>query len=466
MLRRFFNQPYDYTAQFAARRKTYSRLSLDDHFDSETPKRILALDGGGTRAAITIAVLERIEKLLRQRHGNHGGFRLADYYDMVGGSSTGAIIAALLACKSLSMADIRSVFLDLTRHVYRRQSLSFLQSGPRTNFDGKNLQRFLDSVFGDITLGDDQLCTGLAVIARRVDTDSTWVMHNNPDGEFFENPADKSYVGNRHYPLANILRASTAAPYDYAPEEVSLFRGPAGRESGLFVDSSFTPHNNPALQMFLLTTLKGKGFEWHTGPDNLLVTSVGTGSLCATIGKAHARRMRNGPQTHDVLSAMMDEAGHMGEMMMQLMSEPDEPQWIDKNIGDLRDHCVTDGPQFSYQRFQPKLQAGVIREQLGLALTPKQMQKVRSMTDADGFQIAYEIGQAVAERMIKEDHFPASFDLTTPTLEKVKIKQPAAEIAAQPTAETDIAQDGAPIASMMLGRHQGPLAPSARRHRR
>ena len=33
------------------------------------PKRVLALDGGGVRGAITVAFLERIEALLTEHHG-------------------------------------------------------------------------------------------------------------------------------------------------------------------------------------------------------------------------------------------------------------------------------------------------------------------------------------------------------------------------------------------------------------
>ena len=72
--------------------------SLEQHLDpSVTPKRILSLDGGGIRGVITLQFLEKIETILRKRHGDNPDFRLCHYFDLIGGTSTGAIIAAGLA---------------------------------------------------------------------------------------------------------------------------------------------------------------------------------------------------------------------------------------------------------------------------------------------------------------------------------------------------------------------------------
>jgi hypothetical protein len=44
------------------------KLSLRDrHLFSAGPKRVLSLDGGGVRGIISLAFLERIETLLRER---------------------------------------------------------------------------------------------------------------------------------------------------------------------------------------------------------------------------------------------------------------------------------------------------------------------------------------------------------------------------------------------------------------
>ena len=67
------------------------------------PKRILTLDGGGVRGALTLAFLERIEAILSEHRGGSTpegagtSVRLGDYFDLIGGTSTGAIIAGALA---------------------------------------------------------------------------------------------------------------------------------------------------------------------------------------------------------------------------------------------------------------------------------------------------------------------------------------------------------------------------------
>ncbi len=74
------------------------------------PKRVLALDGGGVRGAITVAFLERIEALLSEHHRRP--VRLGDYFNLVGGTSTGAVIAGAMALGHTT-AEIKKFYLDL-----------------------------------------------------------------------------------------------------------------------------------------------------------------------------------------------------------------------------------------------------------------------------------------------------------------------------------------------------------------
>ena len=67
------------------------------HLDpNRGPKRILALDGGGVRGVLTLQFLQALETLITARFGEKT--RLCDYFDLIGGTSTGSIIAAGLAC--------------------------------------------------------------------------------------------------------------------------------------------------------------------------------------------------------------------------------------------------------------------------------------------------------------------------------------------------------------------------------
>ncbi|WP_339948885.1 patatin-like phospholipase family protein [uncultured Albimonas sp.] len=59
----------------------------------EGPEAILALDGGGVRGMGSVAFLERMETLLAAQ----GRERLSEAFDLLGGVSTGAILAGALA---------------------------------------------------------------------------------------------------------------------------------------------------------------------------------------------------------------------------------------------------------------------------------------------------------------------------------------------------------------------------------
>src|ERR1700733_14120108 len=57
---------------------------------SSDPYRVLSLDGGGAKGFYTLGVLKQVEAML-------GGKPLYEHFDLIFGTSTGAIIAALLA---------------------------------------------------------------------------------------------------------------------------------------------------------------------------------------------------------------------------------------------------------------------------------------------------------------------------------------------------------------------------------
>lgn len=77
----------------------------DAHLFGPGPKRILSLDGGGARGAITIAFPERTEALIEEIEGCP--VRLGDWFDIIGGTSTEAIIATVLALE-YRVSEIRT----------------------------------------------------------------------------------------------------------------------------------------------------------------------------------------------------------------------------------------------------------------------------------------------------------------------------------------------------------------------
>src|SRR5437870_4722086 len=93
------------------------RLSKQDHLDpAKGPKRILALDGGGIRGILTLQFLEVIGGLVKQRLGADA--LLCDYFDLIGGTSTGSIIAAGLAC-GMTVDALRTRYKNIGASVFQ-----------------------------------------------------------------------------------------------------------------------------------------------------------------------------------------------------------------------------------------------------------------------------------------------------------------------------------------------------------
>ena len=91
------------------------------------PKRMLALDGGGVRGALALGYLARIEAILRERY-QRPDLVLRDYFDLIGGTSTGAIIATALAI-GMDAEAVRALYLQLGPEVFAKKRRWFLGEG-------------------------------------------------------------------------------------------------------------------------------------------------------------------------------------------------------------------------------------------------------------------------------------------------------------------------------------------------
>jgi len=138
----------------------------DAHLFGPGPKRILALDGGGIRGLLTVQLLKRLEALVRTRTGNDDTV-LADYFDLIGGTSTGAIIASALAL-GWPVERVEALYRELGNSIFES---SFFRKGLlRPKFSAEPVKKALQREYGNIRLGGPELRTGLAVVAKRLDT--------------------------------------------------------------------------------------------------------------------------------------------------------------------------------------------------------------------------------------------------------------------------------------------------------
>jgi hypothetical protein len=381
----------------------------DRHLFGSGPKRILSIDGGGVRGALALAFLEEIETVLAARAGHE--VRLCDYFDLIGGTSTGAIIAGALAL-GYSASQLRDFYARLTPAVFRR-SFWWLP-GFLAKFDSRRVMRELYSVIGDRALDSPDLLTGLAIVMKRVDTASPWVLSNNPRSAFWETPEDRSFIGNRHYPLVNLIRASTAMPLFFNPEPVTIVEG---EQPGIFIDGALTPHKNPALQLLMMALLDGYGLRWPPGADKLLIVSVGTGNHRLRMTAAEAARMSMPGLAVRATFGLVNDTSTLGETLLQWFSGSASRWPVNSELGTLAGQSSPFAQDLlSFQRYDVRLEMDWLARELDVTIEEAELRKLWRLDNPRSVPRLYEIGRAAARRFVHAEDFPAPFDdgLETP----------------------------------------------------
>ena len=384
----------------------YVTRSRDQHLSNDgLPKRILALDGGGLRGILSLAILQRIETILRERHGNAAEFRLCHYFDLVAGTSTGAIIAATIAL-GWTVERIREKYMELGTRVFEKTF--FRQGVLRAKYDESSLIAELQKVYGtDTTLGNDAIKTGLLVVTKRIDTGSWWPISNNPRGTYFAARSGGT-IGNGEYPLWQVVRASTAAPSFFDPETITIASRPDAKPVvGEFVDGGVSPFNNPALMAFMYATIEGYRIGWPKGADKLFLVSVGTGASDPSVKRSSIAAKG----ALDALLSLMEDCASLQETLLQWMSSSRTARQIDRELGDLRQDLVGDVPALNYLRYNVDLRAESVQ---ALDPTPLEASRIASLSAMDApenMSYLHKLGVLAAARDVQAADFTAGFDL-------------------------------------------------------
>ena len=162
--------------------------------------RVLTLDGGGAKGFYTLGVLQELEAML--------GCPLHQRFDLVFGTSTGAIIAALIAL---------GYDIDAILRLYR-QYVPRVMSKQCARTRSKALRKLAHQVFGDAMFSDVK--TDVGIIATNWRTERPMVFKGSPaqkhrqDGTFTPSPgisiADAVTASCSAYPFFNKTMVQTA----------------------------------------------------------------------------------------------------------------------------------------------------------------------------------------------------------------------------------------------------------------
>lgn len=286
------------------------------------PRRILSLDAGGIGAVFTLEVLARIEALFRGHLDRHK-LVLADEFDLIAGTGTGAVIATLLSL-GLPVSEIGRLHAEESSRMALKPSWSRHWKARHVALHVTAfLQRFLseDRAGGKpALLGSKRLRTLLLLNLRNATTGSAWQVSNNT-----KLPND-----NLGIPLWQLVRASAAAPECFPPERIGRGRGEV-----IFADGGMTPYNNPAFIAFLMATLPGYRIGWETGVDKLQVVSVGAGSLGTRLTKPQAVDIDPIETTLHVMPALLQSASVEQDLICRVLGHCRWGDPIDLEIGAL-----------------------------------------------------------------------------------------------------------------------------------
>jgi patatin-like phospholipase/acyl hydrolase len=210
-----------------------------------TPFRILSLDGGGAKGFYSLGVLREIEALV--------GKPLSACFDLIFGTSTGAIIAALLS-QGRSVDEIHGLYKEHVPRIMQRK---------KPHEKSKALSELADEVFGDAKF--ESVKTGVGIVATR------WVIERPM---IFKGCIDQAhgrvgtFVPGFGVPIGQAVQASCSAYPFFNRKTVVTSAG----DHVELVDGGYCA-NNPTLYAIADAT-RALGLL----PEMLRVVSVGVGN--------------------------------------------------------------------------------------------------------------------------------------------------------------------------------------------
>ena len=378
-------------------------MSVEDKANKTGPRKLLALDGGGIRGVMTLEVLAEIERKLQEKLGRGDDFLLADYFDYVAGTSTGAIIATCLAL-GMRVAEIQKFYIDSGPAMFDKNSLLKLY---KSKFVDEKLKAQLQKIIADktgeekATLGSKAIRTYLMLVLRNATTDSPWPVSNNPAAKYNDAGRPDS---NLKLPLWQLVRASTAAPVYFPPEVITFGQPPGKTYDFIFVDGGVTMYNNPAFQLFLMATVGQYKLGWPAGEDKILLVSVGTGIAADANENLAPNDMNVIYNASRLPSALMFAASNEQDLLCRVFGKCHCGGQIDREVLDLIGP-VGSGPAnpklFTYVRYNADLSRKGL-DDMGLPnIQPKDVQKLDSVEHITDLQT---VGRKLAER-VNIDHY-------------------------------------------------------------
>jgi patatin-like phospholipase/acyl hydrolase len=143
------------------------------------PRRLLSIDGGGLCGLIPAQALMLIEQQLDKLTGDSQP--LCKRFDLIGGTSTGAILAAGIAL-GLKAVELRDFYVKFGPDIFNK---AFLPEQFWHKYPSGPIEKHLKDVLGEATtLGDPCLRTKIVLVAKNATLGNDWFFTNNCTNRF------------------------------------------------------------------------------------------------------------------------------------------------------------------------------------------------------------------------------------------------------------------------------------------
>ncbi|MCY3857282.1 MAG: CBASS cGAMP-activated phospholipase [Gammaproteobacteria bacterium] len=171
--------------------------------------RILSIDGGGIRGVFPAAFLAELE------HRYLGDSSIANYFDLIAGTSTGGIIALGLAA-GLCASDLRELYISRGHEVFPPPSGGILALPKnwigkarrlfKYRYDSESLKRVIECTLGTRKFGEAKV---------RLCIPSADGKHSEP--YIFKTPHHPDYKKDKKEYMTKVAMATAAAPTFFQP---------------------------------------------------------------------------------------------------------------------------------------------------------------------------------------------------------------------------------------------------------
>jgi uncharacterized protein len=231
--------------------------------------RILSIDGGGIRGIIAGEILIYLEQKLQQKTGNPNA-RIAEYFDLIAGTSTGGILTCLLLCPDktgkplFSAEQAVALYIKKGGAIFRKTFLKKIKSiGGLSDekYDEDELENALNAYFKDVKLS--QLLKPCLITSYEID---------RRYAHFFTSHDARNKSGYDFF-IRDVARATSAAPTYFEAAKVKSTTGVSYTlvDGGVFA-------NNPSLCAFCEASELFKK-DKPVSIENMVMLSLGTGSV-------------------------------------------------------------------------------------------------------------------------------------------------------------------------------------------